>query len=85
MPSTLSNEEIIERVNAWQDAGFVHPLTCINSKHPKLIAVVEDGKVVLKCTKCKYEQGKIPPSVLEVTPEQLSTEKERLKNIGFKF
>ena len=85
MKEQLSNEQIIERVNAWQDAGFVHPLTCVNSKHGNLYPVIENGKVVLRCHKCKYDQVNIPPSVLSITPEQMKEEKEKLKTMGFKF
>lgn len=83
---TLSNNQIIERVNAWQSAGFVHPLTCRwSSKHPNLIPVEKNGKVILKCPKCKGEQLNIPPSILECTPELLAKEKERLIKFGFTF
>lgn len=81
----LTNEQIIERVNAWQNAGFVHPLTCINSKHPNLIPFVDGKKVKLKCTKCSYVQENIPPSILTIDPELIKSEKERLKNQGFVF
>lgn len=82
----LTNEQIIERVNAWQGAGFVHPLTCRwSSKHPNLVPVIKDGKVILKCPKCKGEQTTIPPSILQVDPELINSEKERLEKQGFKF
>lgn len=82
----MSNEEIIKRVNAWQDAGFVHPLTCIgSSKHPNLIPIEKDGRVILQCPKCKRVQLNIPPSIIECDPELIASEKERLTKLGFKF
>jgi len=84
-------EKIIERVNAWQDAGFVHPLTCLYHSDENLFPVIENGKVVLKCPhksknrKCKYVQEHIPPSILTVDPQILKDEKQRLINIGFQF
>lgn len=82
---TLSNDEIIERITAWQNAGFVHPLTCINSKHPKLVPIVQGKRVVLKCPKCKNIQESIPPSIINLDPKALEEEKQRLISIGFKF
>lgn len=81
----LTNDEIIKRVNAWQNAGFVHPLTCYNTKHPNMIPVLDGKKVILKCPKCKYIQRNIPPSVLSIDPSILAKEKERLIETGFKF
>lgn len=84
-PFELTNEQIVERVKAWQDAGFVHPLTCVNSKHGNLNVVIEDNNVLLKCPKCKYTQSRIPPSILQITPEVLAQEKDRLIKLGAKF
>jgi len=82
----LTNSQIIERVKAWQSAGFVHPLTCIgSSKHPLLEPVEKDGKVILRCPKCKREQLNIPPSILTITPEMMAEEKQKLIENGFKF
>ena len=85
----MPNEEIIKRVNAWQNAGFIHPLTCRwKSSHRNLIPLEVNGKVVLRCLDCKskyQDQLNIPPSVLSVTPEFIEQEKERLKKLGFKF
>lgn len=83
----LTNEEIINRINAWQSAGFLHPLTCMESNHGKLIPVIENGTVILKCPKgkCGWFQQKIPTSVLEVSPELIEQEKQRLITLGFNF
>ena len=80
----LSNEEIIRRVESWQNAGFLHPLTCYSSKHPLLEPVINNGHVILRCPKCRYEQ-KVPSSILQVIPEELEAEKQRLIGIGFKI
>ena len=82
----MSNEEIIKRVNSWQNAGFVHPLTCGNSsKHDNLYPDIENGKVILRCPNCKYTQSNIPPSILEIEPELMEEEKQKLISKGFKF
>jgi hypothetical protein len=81
----ISNEQIIERVNAWQDAGFVHPLTCVYHSE-KLFPVEEKYCVVLRCPhkKCHYSQN-VPPSIKELDIQILNDEKEKLINQGFKF
>lgn len=81
----LTNEEIIGRVNVWQDAGFVHPLTCLVSKHGNLYPEIVAGKVVLKCNNCKRIQENIPPSILTIPPQEMKDEKIRLEKLGFKF
>lgn len=82
----MSNEEIIKRINAWQNAGFVHPLTCRwSSKHPNLIPIERNGKVILECPQCKREQLSIPPSIIDCDPELIASEKEKLIQLGFKF
>lgn len=83
--NNLSNQEIIDRVNAWQHAGFLHPLTCQHSKHPNLVPVIVKDRVILKCTECKYEQANIPPSILHITSEMIETNKQELIQKGFKF
>lgn len=85
----LTNEQIIERVNAWQNAGFIHPLTCRwSSKHSLLFPFEVDGKIVLRCPDCKMphqDQLNIPQVVLSITPELINEEKQRLIEKGFKF
>lgn len=57
----MNNEEIIDKVRAYQNAGFVHPLTCgNNSRHRILEPKEEDEKVVLVCLDCDYRQENIP-------------------------
>ena len=61
----MTNQKIIEKVVQWQNAGFVHPLTCGNdSQHQDLVAKELDGKVVLHCLDCDYVQDWIPEEVL---------------------
>lgn len=47
----LTNDEIIDRINAWQSAGFLHPLTCMESKHGNLMPVIENGGGYFKMPK----------------------------------
>ena len=68
----MTNQEVIERVNLWQNTGFVHPLTCGNdSQHQNLIAKEFDGKVLLTCVDCDYIQDWIPPEVLSNYVEEV--------------
>jgi hypothetical protein len=61
----MTNQQIIDKVNQWQNAGFVHPLTCGNdSQHQDLVPKEVDGKVVLSCSDCDYVQNWIPEEVL---------------------
>ncbi len=77
---TLTNAEIIERINAWQAAGFVHELTCgVDSRHEALVAKEIEGKVVLTCVTCDYLQAHIPPVCLSDYVEQ---QRAALKKLG---
>ena len=61
----MTNQQIIAKVNLWQNAGFVHPLTCgKNSLHLNLVPEERDGKVVLVCPNCDYVQDWVPDHVL---------------------
>lgn len=61
----MINQQIIEKVNLWQSAGFVHPLTCgKNSSHLNLVPEERNDKVVLACPNCNYVQDWIPDYVL---------------------
>lgn len=61
----LTNQQIINKVNQWQNAGFVHPMNCRkNSLHQSLIPEERDNKVVLVCRDCDYVQNWIPEGVL---------------------
>ena len=68
----MTNEQIIDKVNQWQNAGFVHPLTCGNdSQHQDLVPKEVDGKVVLSCLDCDYVQDWIPEEVLSNYVERM--------------
>ncbi len=60
----MTNKEIIAAVNRFQKNDQFHPLTCIESQHQILAPVEKDGKVILKCEDCDYEQHWIPEMVL---------------------
>lgn len=61
----LSNQQIIEKVNQWQNFEYGHPLTCGNeSRHKNLVPKEVNGKVILFCTECSYIQYHIPSIVL---------------------
>lgn len=62
----MTNQEIIDKVNLWQNAGFVHPLTCgKNNNHLNLEPKeINDSQVVLVCPNCDYTQDWIPDYVL---------------------
>jgi transposase-like protein len=67
--SVVTNTEMIERIKAWQEAWWLHPLTCGNdSSHTKLEPAERDGKVVLVCRDCDYVQEFIPPITVGPTP-----------------
>ena len=52
--------ELAEKINKQQKAGQFHPLTCGNNSDHILEAVVESGKVILKCPECDYVQEEFP-------------------------
>lgn len=59
------NEEIIEKINAWQNS-IAHPLTCRkDSTHRLLRPEIRKGKVILVCPDCDYVQTNIPEVVLK--------------------
>ena len=76
----LRNAEIIEKVVAWQAAGFVHELTCrINSQHEALVAEERRFRVVLVCKTCGHIQDWIPEVVLG---DALELQRAGLKKLG---
>lgn len=58
----MTNEEIINKVKAWQTSEYLHPLTCTNHHILEPIEVL--GKVILSCPSCNYIQEWIPEIVL---------------------
>jgi len=68
----MTNQQIIDKINQWQNAGFVHPLTCGNdSQHQDLVPKEVDGRVVLSCSNCDYIQDWIPEEVLSNYVERM--------------
>ena len=54
----------VRAITAWQQAGYVHPLTCEASEHGALIV----GSQRLVCPFCAYEQTWVPRLVAETFP-----------------
>lgn len=74
----MTNQEVIDKVNLWQTAGFVHPLTCgKNSLHINLVPEERGGKVVLTCPNCDYTQDQIPDYVLTTYVEVVQAAKRK--------
>ncbi len=52
-------------ITAWQNAGYVHPLTCgTDSGHANLVPEEAGGMLVLLCPTCGYQQSYIPECCL---------------------
>ena len=82
----MNNKEIIDRINAYQHAGFVHELTCsVDSSHGALIPVEKNGKVVLKCETCDHIHNYIPEFATTLSPDEIEVIKKRFISYGFKF
>lgn len=67
----MTNQEIIARIERWQNAGTVHPLTCgRDACGADLEPLEHHGKVILVCPamRCGYTQDWIPPIVLAHDP-----------------
>ncbi|MEO5350568.1 MAG: hypothetical protein H7836_13120 [Magnetococcus sp. YQC-3] len=57
------NKQIIKAVNTWQSRNY-YPLLCeVDITHGKLIPVVENGEVVLKCPQGDFTRTSIPDIV----------------------
>lgn len=72
----MTNLEAIEATERWQNCQHVHPLTCgNNSNHKLLIAMEENGDIILKCPNCDYTQNHIPECVFKMQDllEELDT------------
>ena len=64
---SLTNEEIINHINAHQKNEMLHPLTCgISSLHALLEPKEENGKVILVCPTCGHKQINWPTIVLGI-------------------
>jgi len=63
---SISNRQILDHVKRWQQASYVHSLTCGNeSSHGDLVAEERDGKVILRCVDCDFVQEEIPSYLLK--------------------
>ena len=63
----MNNKKIIEKVNKWQNADWLHPLTCGNNSNHKILQPIEkNNKIILKCLDCNYEQEYIPSVILRM-------------------
>jgi hypothetical protein len=79
----MSNEDIIKAIEKHQKCPYLHPLTCgKDSRHQVLVAVEENGKVVLKCPDCDYVQPGVPSCVMEIAPYVDEIEKENARLFG---
>lgn len=74
----MTNQEKIRRIQEWQEANFLHSLTCANSDHGDLLPIEEEGNIVLVCQTCTYKQKRIPHIVYTV---DIPTMEEHLNNI----
>jgi hypothetical protein len=61
----MTNEEKIKAITKFQNLGYVHPLTCGvgTGGHADLVGKEKDGKVILVCLDCDYEQEWVPEYV----------------------
>jgi hypothetical protein len=51
----MDNKKFIEIINKYQSNNYIHELTCICGAGA-LDPVEKNGKVILKCKSCPYEQ-----------------------------
>lgn len=63
----MDNKKILAKIAIHQQSSNWHELTCGNdSQHLPLIGKEINGKVVLKCLDCDYEQDYIPSVVFNL-------------------
>ena len=63
----ITIKEKIKAITKWQNCNCVHPLTCRNNgcNHVPLKPIEKEGKVMLVCRDCDYEQEYLPEYVLK--------------------
>jgi len=67
----MTNDEMIQNINDWQECDVTHEMTCGNdSSHKPLYPVEEDGKIIMKCHDCDWSQEHIPKCVLNFDKEK---------------
>jgi hypothetical protein len=60
----MENKTILSKIALFQKNGNWHELTCGNdSQHLPLIGKEKEGKVILYCVECGYENDYIPSLV----------------------
>jgi len=57
----MTNEDKLLAISDFQKDETIHAMTCaVDSNHRKLIAVLKNETVQLKCLDCDYTQKSIP-------------------------
>lgn len=66
----LSNAEKIARIQGWQRAGHVPPLTCNEESCRSIFLepIEHGGRVILVCPRCGSKDEQIPRAVLGPLP-----------------
>lgn len=74
----FSDQEIVDRINAYQKHKSFHPLTCVRESSHELEAVTRDGEIILVCPVkgCGYTQKNIPVSTYSYSVENMVKHKE---------
>ena len=63
---TMDNKKKLSKIAQYQNNGNWHELTCGNdSQHLPLVGKEVNGKVILVCLECDYDQDYIPEVVLK--------------------
>jgi hypothetical protein len=61
----MDNKTKLSKIAKWQQNASVHPLTCGNdSQHLPLVGKEVNGKVLLVCLECDYNQDYVPEVVI---------------------
>jgi len=78
------NQNIIEKVNLWQNFKYVKPLTCKERSCDGLLEPKESRlRVILKCPKCGNIQSYVPKTILKAKigyPKVLTDNQNRQKH-----
>lgn len=63
---TMDNKTKLSKIAQYQSNGNWHELTCGNdSQHLPLVGKEVNGKVILVCLECDYDQDYIPEVVFK--------------------
>ena len=79
----MTIKEKIEAITKWQNCKFVHPLTCGSKdcNHIPLKPIEKEGKVVLICKDCDYEQEYLPIYVLKADIDKIEKNTNKILKI----